>query len=134
VSGNLTSKRHEIDVVFGRALPLIDSILIRQYALPREEASEVERSLYEWFHGFARRPGSPASCEGLRSHLLSMACQTGHVYWAGKPDAVPATDENVRRALALGPQQIAIELEESAKQEEVAELIRRIPEKQPEAE
>jgi hypothetical protein len=118
VSGNLTSRRDEIDVVFGAALPQIDTALVEQYALPREEADELERNLYEWFHGFARRPASPRSGEALRTHLLLMTCQAGHVYWAGKlGEAAPAA-ESVRRALTLGPQQIAIELEKVQKKDE----------------
>ncbi len=108
-------------MVFGRALPLIDSALVWQYRLPQEVATEVEQCLREWFHGFARRPGSPKSGEALRPHLLLMACQAGHVYWAGELEEVTPADENVKRALTLGPHQIAIELEKTVKNREKAD-------------
>jgi hypothetical protein len=118
VFGNVTDRREEIDRVFGRALSLIETALVTQYGLPTEEAKGVEQSLYEWFHGFARRPGSPPSGESLRPHLLLMACQAGHVYWCGKmAEELPADD--VKRALTLGPQQIAIELAAAAEDGEV---------------
>lgn len=118
MSVNATDRREEIDRVFGRALSLIETALVSQYGLPAEEAKEVEQSLYEWFHGFARRPGSPRSGEGLRPHLLLMACQAGHVYWCGKMAEVSPNDDSVKRALTLGPQQIAIELATAGKDRE----------------
>lgn len=97
---------------------MIQTALVSQYGLPAEEAKEVEQSLYEWFHGFARRPGSPRSGEGLRPHLLLMACQAGHVYWCGRMTEESPAQDGVKRALTLGPQQIAIELETVAKEGE----------------
>jgi hypothetical protein len=111
----MTDRREEIDRIFGRTFSLIETALVSQYRLPVEEAKEVEQSLYEWFHGFARRPGSPRSGEGLRPHLLLMACQAGHVYWCGKMNEESPNDDSVKRALTLGPQQIAVELETVAK-------------------
>lgn len=120
MSKDVADRREEIDRVFGRALRLIETALVSQYGLPSEEAKDVEQSLYEWFHGFARRPGSPRSGEGLRPHLLLMACQAGHVYWCGKMAEESSGDDGVKRALTLGPQQIAIELETAAKDGEGA--------------
>ena len=57
----------------------------------------------------------------MRPHLILMTCQAGHVWWSGKPAESAPTDENVKRSLTLGPQQIAIELEkaiEKAKESE----------------
>ena len=110
----MTDRREEIDRVFGRALSLIETALVSQYGLPAEEAKEVEQSLYEWFHGFARRPGSPRSSQGLQPHLLLMACQAGHVYWCGKMAEESPNNDSVKRALTLGPQQIAIEFATAA--------------------
>lgn len=115
MSRDVADRREEIDRVFGRALPLIETALVSQYGLPSEEAKDVEQSLYEWFHGFARRPGSPRSGEGLRPHLLLMACQAGHVFWCGRMAEESSGDDSVKRALTLGPQQIAVELETAAK-------------------
>lgn len=120
MSGYPTNRREEIDRIFGHALPLIDSALSGQYRLSQEDAMEVEQSLYQWFHGFARRPGSPKSADGLRPHLLLMACQAGHVYWSGKVVEESPKDESVKRSLALGPQQIAIEVETVVKRRETA--------------
>jgi hypothetical protein len=109
-----TSRYEELDRVFSRSLRLVDSALIKEYRLSPEEASEVEQSLFVWFRGFGRRPGSPKSAEALRRHLLNMACQAGHVYWSGKLGSSQPNDETLKRTLALGPQQIAIEIEEQA--------------------
>ncbi len=122
VSGNLTNRRDEIDSIFGRVLPLIDSALAHHYRLSQDEAMEVEQSLYEWFHGFARRPGSPKSADGLRPHLLLMACQAGHVYWSGRSVEESQRDEGVKRSLALGPQQIAIEVETARRGRDTGEI------------
>jgi hypothetical protein len=99
-------------------LPLIDSALTRHYGLARNEAVEIESCLYEWFHGFVRRPGSPKSEALLKPHLIMMTCQAAHVYWSGKVSNETPGDENVRRSLTLGPQQIAIELEQSGHRRE----------------
>lgn len=124
MSDNLTSRRDEIDSIFGRVLPLIDSALVRHYRLSQDKAMEVEQSLYEWFHGFARRPGSPKSADGLRPHLLLMACQAGHVYWSGKVVEESPKDESVKRSLVLGPQEIAIEVETTVKRRETAPAVK----------
>jgi hypothetical protein len=121
---NLTGRREEIDSIFCRVLPMIDSALVRHYRLSQDEAMGVEQSLYEWFHGFARRPGSPKSAEGLRPHLLLMACQAGHVYWTGKVVEESQRDESVKRSLVLGPQEIAIEVETTVKRRETAPAVK----------
>ncbi len=78
----------------------------------------MEQRLSEWFESFSRRPGTPEAIEALRSHLLLMTCQAGHVYWAGKLGTELPADENVKRALTLGPQEIAIELEKRVEAKE----------------
>lgn len=114
MSSTTTSRRNEIEWIFCRALPLIDSALVDQYSFSRKAADELELCLHEWFHSFARRPGSPETLGRLRSHLLTMACNAGHVYWSAKSEEdVPA--DRVKRSLALGPERIAIELEGSAR-------------------
>jgi hypothetical protein len=114
MSSSPTSQHEEIDRVFSRTLPLLESALIQEYRLTPQEAADLEQSLLDWFRGFARRPGSPNSYESLRRHLLSMACQAGHVFSSGRSGVIAMRDERLQRALALGPQQIAIEIEENA--------------------
>ena len=92
---------------------LIESTLTLDYGVPREEALRLEQELFVWFDRLARRPGVPESQKGLRSHLISMTCKVGHIYWCGRIGDVP-TDERVKRSLALGPEIIAIELEKTA--------------------
>ncbi len=116
---NLSSRDREIREVFNRALPFIDSALVSQYMLSKEDADEVEQGLCEWFKRFSRRPGSPESVESLRPQLLLMTCHAGHVYWTGKLGAAPANDENVNRALTLGPREIAIELEKRIEEKDI---------------
>jgi hypothetical protein len=114
MSSEPTSRYAEIDRVFTRALPLVQIALLQEYRLSAQEASEIEQSLLEWFRGFSRRPGSPQTPESLRRHLLSMTCQAGHVFCSGRLGTVKSLDERLQRALALGPQQIAIEIEQQA--------------------
>ncbi|MGH9365812.1 MAG: hypothetical protein ACRD1B_11200 [Thermoanaerobaculia bacterium] len=40
-----------------------------------------------------------------------MACKVGHVYWTGKPAADVPDHVRIDRALTLGPEIIAIEVE-----------------------
>src|SRR5215472_7787289 len=115
MSSEPSSRYVEIDRVFARSLPLIQTALIQEYRLSAQEAADIEQSLLEWFRGFSRRPGSPPSPESLRRHLLSMTCQAGHVYCSGKSGTVAFLDDRLQRALTLGPQQIAIEIEEQAR-------------------
>ena len=116
--GNPTNRREEVDRIFGRVLPLIDSALLQHYGLSRSEASEVEECLRDWFYGFVRRPGTPCTLTQLRPHLLSMACNAGHVYWSGKIAEDVPLDGNVQRSLTLGPQRIAVELEKTLEMRE----------------
>ncbi len=116
--GNPTNRREEVDRIFGRVLPLIDSALLQHYGLSRSEASEVEDCLRDWFYGFVRRPGTPCTLDQLRPHLLSMACNAGHVYWSGKIAEDVPLDGNVQRSLTLGPQRIAVELEKTLERRE----------------
>jgi hypothetical protein len=114
MSSEPTSRYAEIDRVFTHALPLVQIALVQEYRLSAQEASEIEQSLLEWFRGFSRRPGSPQTPESLRRHLLSMTCQAGHVFCSGRLGTVKSLDERLQRALALGPQQIAVEIEQQA--------------------
>ena len=105
------SGNRQAAAVFGRILPLIDRALVSNYRLPPKEATQVEQKLYEWFERFCRRPGSTRSPESLRSELLLMACRAGHVYSLSKIEDLLATDERLKRSLSLGPEVIAIEIE-----------------------
>jgi hypothetical protein len=111
LSGNPTNRLKNAEQIFCRTLPLIHSALLHHYGLPRTEAKEMEGCLHDWFVAFVRRPGTPESLDLLRPHLLSMACNAGHVYWSAKPAEEAPSDGNVRRSLSLGPQRIAVELE-----------------------
>ena len=111
MSSEPTSRFAEIDRLFARTLPLVQTALIQEYRLSALEASEIEQSLLEWFRGFSRRPGSPQTSEALRHHLLSMTCQAAHVFSSGRLGGLSG-DPRLQRALTLGPQQIAIEIEE----------------------
>ena len=99
-----------MESVFGRLLPLIDRALVSNYRLPPAEATQVEAKLYEWFERFCRRPGSNRSIELLRSELVLMACRAGHVYSLSKIEK-PDSDDRLQRSLTLGPEVIAIEIE-----------------------
>jgi hypothetical protein len=104
--------------VFYGAVGLIDTTLTSHYHVPKEDAVQLENELFKWFDRFARRPGSPKSTKALRTHLLLMACQAGHVYWSGKLGDQLSENERVNRVLALGPQEIAIELERRIEERE----------------
>jgi hypothetical protein len=104
------SRERRVRSIISKASRLIESTLVTDYAVPREEALRLEQELFTWFDRLSRRPGVPASSRTLRSHLISMTCKVGHVYWSGRLDEIPG-DERVKRNLALGPEIIAIELE-----------------------
>jgi hypothetical protein len=106
--GSVREKR--VRSIISNASRLIETTLVRDYGVPREEALRLEDELFTWFDRLSRRPGVPDSHRGLRSHLISMTCKVGHVYWSGRIADEP-TDERVRRCLALGPEIIAVELE-----------------------
>lgn len=101
----------ETSSIFAGVLGLIDATLIGHYRVPKADAAQLEEELLNWFQRFSRRPGSPRSSQGLRPQLLLMACQAGHVYWSGRLEGKTSQDERLNRSLALGPQEIAIELE-----------------------
>jgi hypothetical protein len=103
------SRKGRVRSIISKASRLIESTLLTDYAVPREEALRLEQELFTWFDRLSRRPGVPDTSKVLRAHLISMTCKVGHVYWSGRPE-IPA-DERVKRALALGPEIIAIELE-----------------------
>jgi len=104
------SKDPRVSSILSGTSRLVESALTVDYGVPREEALRLEQELFVWFDRLSRRPGVPESQRGLRSHLISMTCKVGHVYWCGRIGDVP-TDERVKRSLALGPEIIAIELE-----------------------
>jgi hypothetical protein len=104
------SRDRQVRSIISKASRLIESTLLADYGVPREEASRLQEELFTWFDRLSRRPGVPESSRALRSHLISMTCKVGHVYWSSKLEEVPA-DDRVKRVLALGPEIIAIELE-----------------------
>jgi hypothetical protein len=111
------SRGRRVRSIISKAERLIESTLLTDYAVPREEALRLEQELFTWFDRLSRRPGVPATSKALRSHLISMTCKVGHVFWSGRLNEVPA-DERVKRALALGPEIIAIELEKTIEETE----------------
>jgi hypothetical protein len=104
------SRERRVRSIISRASRLIESTLSHDYGVPREEALRLEEELFTWFDRLSRRPGVPESRRMLQSHLISMTCKVGHVYWSGRVGETPS-DERVKRALALGPEIIAIEIE-----------------------
>lgn len=112
MSTNPSNGYEEMDRVFAQALPLLERALLQEYRLTPQEAAEIEQSLLEWFRGFGRRPGSPQSAFALRRHLLSMTCQAAHVFSSARLNAMYPADGRLQRTLTLGPQQIAIEIEQ----------------------
>jgi hypothetical protein len=108
-----TSRERTVQSIVSSASKLIEATLTLDYGVPPEEALRLEEELFTWFDRLSRRPGVPESQSGLRSHLISMTCKVGHVYWSGRAGEEPR-DERVKRALALGPEIIAVELERRA--------------------
>ena|ERR1700730_7234872 len=104
------SRERRVRSIIAKASRLIGSALESEYGVPHEEALHLEQELFTWFDRLSRRPGVPESQRALRSHLISMTCKVGHVYWSGRVGE-PVIDERVKRSLALGPEVIAIELE-----------------------
>jgi hypothetical protein len=97
---------------------LIESTLVSAYGVPKEEAARLQQELFLWFHRLARRPGTSLSVQALRTHLLSMTCKVGHVFWMAKSGARKTENEKVKRTLALGPDIIASELEKQIEETE----------------
>ena len=114
---NLPRER-QVRSIISKASRLIESTLLTDYGVPRDEAIQLQEELFTWFDRLSRRPGVPESSKALRSHLISMTCKVGHVYWSSRMEEGPA-DDRVRRALALGPEIIAIELEKRLELDEV---------------
>jgi hypothetical protein len=115
----ILSRSGRVQRIISKASKLIESTLTSDYGVPKDEALRLEGELFTWFDRLSRRPGVPDSARTLRSHLISMTCKVGHIYWAGRIGEKP-TDERVKRALALGPEIIAIELEKSIVAAEVS--------------
>jgi hypothetical protein len=112
LSTSFPNREEEIRWIYAQLAPQIDNALVARYRLPRSEAERVGQELYEWFHRLCRRPGMSSSPKLLRPQLLSMACRVGHVYWSGQGGLDNRDlDDTVRRSLALGPEIIAIEIE-----------------------
>jgi hypothetical protein len=99
-----------VSSIISRTTLLIETALTLEYGVPWEEAQRLEHELFVWFDRLSRRPGVPESQRALRSHLISMTCKIGHIYWSGRVGEEPS-NERVRRSLALGPEIIAVELE-----------------------
>lgn len=97
--------------IFAQVAPQIDSALVSRYGLPRQGADRVQQELFAWFHRLCRRPGAPASAQFLRPQLISMACRFGHIYWAARAEGEHPNNEAVRRSLSLGPELVAVEIE-----------------------
>jgi hypothetical protein len=112
-----SSNEEKARLILANGSRLIETTLVSDYGVPREEAARLARELCEWFDRLARRPGSPNSLQALRYQLISMTCKVGHVYWMGKVDESPA-NETVKRTLALGPEVIAFELEKRIEETE----------------
>jgi hypothetical protein len=117
MSTRLPNDYRELDNVFVRARPLIQSALVGQYGLSREEAADVERNLREWFVRFSKRSGSTQAEHFLEQELLLMACRAGHVYSLSQQEG---SSEERRRSLVLGPEVIAIEITRRSRESEDA--------------
>lgn len=98
-----------------KTFPVVVSALLSQYQLPCDDAGRLQQELFEWFDRLARRPGTPNSLSSLRFQLISMTCKIGHVYWMGQLGDKPPGDERLKRALALGPEIIALEIDQRIK-------------------
>jgi hypothetical protein len=105
----------ELREIVEKTFPLVVSALLSQYQLPRDDATRLQQELFEWFDRLCRRPGTPSSVSTLRLQLISMTCKVGHIYWVGRLGAELPKNETLKRALALGPDIIAFELEERIK-------------------
>lgn len=112
------SERDEAAAVFGRALPLIDVTLRREFRLPKVHARQVEEDVSVWFSRFALRPGNVKSVEVQRLNLFWATCQAARQYWQWRLEGAPAADDRVRRALNRDPHELAKELEEKLRERE----------------
>jgi hypothetical protein len=103
----------EIAAVFGHARGVIRTALETHYHVPRDDADEIELSLYAWFHRFSRRPDTQRPVAALRPSLFRMTCKAAQDYWLWKHHGGRITDDGVRSALNRDPEEIAIELEQA---------------------
>jgi hypothetical protein len=110
------SKRDEATVVFGRARPLINVTLRREFRLPKMDAQQLEEDVGLWFSRFSDRPGNGKTTLSYRTELFWAACQAAHRYWQWKLDGQPVADDRVKRALSRDPREMAVELEKKAQQ------------------
>ena len=113
MSTNASARDEEVLAVFGQARSVIRTALETHYRVPREDADEIELTLYAWFHRFSRRPDTQRSVASLRPNLFRMTCKAAQDYWLWKHHGGRITDDSVRSALNRDPEEIAIELEQA---------------------
>ena len=104
--------------VFGRALPLIEVTLRREFRMPKVHAREIEQDVYAWFSRFTMRAGTGKSLETWRTNLFWATCQAGRKYWHWRLDGAPVVDERVKRVLSREPLEMAQELAEKLRARE----------------
>jgi hypothetical protein len=110
---NRRSRDGEIDDLLERAVPIIHSAFRSYYRLSAKEAGEAEQELSMWFRRYARRSGiAQAPIRSLTLSLFLAACQYGRSLQIWKYEGREA-DENLARALAREPGDLASELAES---------------------
>jgi hypothetical protein len=110
------SKRDEAASIFGRARPLIDVTLRREFRLPKADAQQLEEDVGLWFSRFSDRPGNGKTSLSYRTELFWAACQAAHRYWQWKLDGQPVADGRIKRALSRDPREMAVELEKKARE------------------
>ena len=109
MSTNLSNKGSAASV-FGRALPLIEVTLRREFRMPKVHAREIEQDVYAWFTRFTMRAGTGKSMGTWRTNLFWATCQAGRNYWRWRLDGAPVADERVKRVLSREPMEMAQEL------------------------
>ena len=105
-------KRDEAALIFGRARPLIDVTLRREFRLPKVDARQVEDEVHLWFARFVMRSGSRPRVESERTSLFWATCQAARQYWHWKLDGAPVADQRLKQALSRDPHEMAKELEQ----------------------
>ena len=109
---NTRTRDAEVDDLLKRAMPVIHSAFQGYYRLSEKEAREAEGELSMWFHRFARRSGiAETPVRSLTLSLFLAACQYGRSLQIWKSEGQDA-DENLARALAREPGDLASELAE----------------------
>jgi hypothetical protein len=109
---NRRTRDAEVDDLLKRAMPVIHSAFQGYYRLSEKEAGEAEGELSMWFHRYARRSGiAQAPVRSLTLSLFLAACQYGRSLQIWKHEGQEA-DENLARALAREPGDLASELAE----------------------